>query len=217
MTEKPAYRYIVIEGNIGAGKTTLVNKLSADFNAFSILEEFEENSFLPKFYWEPARYAFPLEMSFLASRFNQLKRNILDADLFNTTVVSDYMFAKCLLFSKLNLDDDEFTLYVKLFEIINQQLIHPDLLVFLYNPVEKLKWNIANRGRPYEQNIHDTYLNSIQEGYNEYFRANSHLRIVVIDCSSIDFEMNDDHYKNIRSLICKEYTPGIHHISWLME
>lgn len=217
MTESPAYRYIVIEGNIGAGKTTLVNKLGIDFNASPILEEFEDNSFLPKFYEEPKRYAFPLEMSFLASRFNQLKKRLAETDMFQQFILSDYMFPKCLLFSKLTLDDDEYNLYLRLFEIINLQLNPPDLLVYLHNPIEKLKWNIANRGRPYEQNIKDDYLQHLSESYLDYFKANNHLRILIIDCSSIDFAKNEDHYVNLRSIICKEYKPGIHHINWLIE
>lgn len=217
MAELPSYNYIVIEGNIGAGKTSLVNRLQEDFEAQSILEEFEDNSFLPKFYAEPTRYAFPLEMSFLASRFNQLKKQLSETDLFRQTIVSDYMFAKCLLFSKLNLDEDEYALYLKLFEIINLQLRQPDLLVFLHNPVEKLQWNIANRGRKYEQQIPDDYLQKITESYHSYFRANSHLRILIMDCAAIDFAKNEDHYHNLKSMICKNYEPGIHYINWLIE
>ena len=217
MIETPAYRYIVIEGNIGAGKTTLVNKLGIDFNAAPILEEFEDNSFLPKFYEEPKRFAFPLEMSFLASRFNQLKKRLSETDMFQNIILSDYMFPKCLLFSKLTLDDDEYNLYIKLFEIINLQLNQPDLLIYLHNPIEKLKWNIANRGRPYEQNIKDDYLQQLSNSYLDYFKSNAHLRILIIDCSAIDFAKNEDHYKNLRSIICKEYTAGIHYINWLIE
>lgn len=213
----PAHPYVVIEGNIGAGKSTLATMLSRDFNARLILEEFEDNSFLPKFYEQPGRYAFPLEMSFLASRFNQLKHQLQETDLFQNAIVSDYMFAKCLLFSKVNLDEDEYELYGKLFEIIHQQLRQPDLLVYLHHPLEKLKWNILNRGRPYELRITDEYLAHLWESYQEYFQANQHLRILVIDCASIDFVSNTDHYENIRALICKSYEPGIHYINWLIE
>jgi deoxyguanosine kinase len=130
----PAHSFIAIEGNIGAGKTSLAQKLSADFNTRLILEEFEDNSFLPKFYEDAKRFAFPLEMSFLASRFNQLKKQLLETDLFQQQIISDYMFAKCVLFSKINLDDDEYDLYLKLFDIINLQIRQPDLLVYLHNP-----------------------------------------------------------------------------------
>jgi deoxyguanosine kinase len=217
MEHTPSYSYIAIEGNIGAGKTSLAQKLSADFNAKLILEEFEDNSFLPKFYKEGRRYAFPLEMSFLASRFNQLKKQLLEKDLFQQTIVSDYIFPKSLLFSKVNLDEDEYDLYVKLFDIINLQLPQPDLLVYLHNPIEKLKWNIANRGRVYEQQISDEYLQQLSESYQQYLLANQHLRVLMIDCSSLDFVANPDHYENMKALICKEYAPGIHHIKWLME
>jgi deoxyadenosine/deoxycytidine kinase len=213
---QPAHSYIVIEGNIGAGKTSLAQQLSVDFHAQLILEEFEDNSFLPKFYEEPRRFAFPLEMSFLAARFNQLKKKLVETDLFQQYIVSDYMFPKCLLFSKVNLDDDEYGLYIKLFEIINMQVRQPDLLVYLHNPVEKLQWNISNRGRAYEQKIADEYLQRLHEGYMQYLNANAHLRILIVDCSSLDFVNNADHYHNIKSIICKNYEPGIHKINWLM-
>ena len=211
MAISPVYSFIAIEGNIGAGKTSLAQKLSTDFNAKLILEEFEDNSFLPKFYEDARRYAFPLEMSFLAARFNQLKKQLLEH------TVSDYIFPKCMLFSKVNLDEDEYDLYVKLFDIINQQLPQPELLVYLHNPIEKLQWNIANRGRVYEQHIEDSYLQQLSDAYLQYLHSNEHLRILLIDCSSLDFVNNADHYANVKALICKEYKPGIHHINWLME
>jgi len=213
----PAYSFIAIEGNIGAGKSSLAQMLGADFNAKLILEEFEDNSFLPKFYEDAKRYAFPLEMSFLASRFNQLKIRLLEQDLFRQYTISDYVFAKCMLFSQVNLSDDEFNLYVKLFDIINHQLPQPELLVFLHNPIEKLQWNIINRGRAYEQKITDDYLHQIGDAYQQYLQVNQHLRILIIDCSNLDFVNNKDHYQNIKSLICKQYKPGIHHINWLMD
>lgn len=216
MEVTPAYSYIAIEGNIGAGKTSLAQKLSTDFNAKLILEEFEDNSFLPKFYNDASRFAFPLEMSFLASRFNQLKKQLIERDMFQQFIISDYIFAKCMLFSKITLDEDEYDLYLKLFEIINMQIRQPDLLVYLHNPIEKLQWNIANRGRAYEQQIKDEYLQSLSEAYLQYLNANKHLRILLIDCSSLDFVNNADHYNNIKAIICKEYTPGIHQVNWLM-
>ena len=182
-----------------------------------ILEEFEDNSFLPKFYNDASRFAFPLEMSFLAARFNQLKKQLLEPDLFQQYLVSDYIFAKCLLFSKINLDDDEYDLYLRLFEIINQQIRQPDLLVYLHNPIEKLQWNILNRGRSYEQKIEDEYLQSLSDAYLHYLHQNIHLRILLVDCSSIDFVVNTNHYQSLVNLICKEYTPGIHHVSFLAE
>jgi deoxyguanosine kinase len=215
MIIKPAHEFIAIEGNIGAGKTSLANKLSMDFGAKLILEEFEDNSFLPKFYKDTRRFAFPLEMSFLAARFNQLKRQLLERDLFQEHLVSDYIFAKCLLFSKINLDDDEYDLYVKLFEIINLQIRQPDLLVYLHNPVSKLQWNILNRGRKYEQDIAEDYLKQLNEAYLSFLHTNTHLRILLVDCSSIDFVKQEYHYQSLMELIAKKYSPGIHHISFL--
>jgi deoxyadenosine/deoxycytidine kinase len=215
MAVKPVYEFIAIEGNIGAGKTSLATMLSKEFNAKLILEEFEDNSFLPKFYNDARRFAFPLEMSFLAARFNQLKKQLLEPDLFQQYLVSDYIFAKCLLFSKINLDDDEYDLYLRLFEIINQQMRQPDLLVYLHNPIEKLQWNILNRGRSYEQKIEDEYLQSLSDAYLQYLHQNTHLRILLVDCSSIDFVNNIEHYQSLVNLICKEYAPGIHHVSFL--
>lgn len=217
MALKPAYDFIAIEGNIGAGKTSLATMLSQEFNTRLVLEEFEDNSFLPKFYNDAQRYAFPLEMSFLAARFNQLKKQLIEPDMFQQQIISDYIFAKCMLFSKINLVDDEFDLYLRLFDIINAQIRQPDLLVYLHNPVEKLQWNILNRGRSYEQKITDEYLQSLSDAYWQYLNANTHLRILIVDCSSIDFVNNCTHYQSLLSLICKEYTPGLHHINFLTE
>jgi deoxyadenosine/deoxycytidine kinase len=217
MALKPAYDFIAIEGNIGAGKTSLATMLSQEFNARLVLEEFEDNSFLPKFYNDAQRYAFPLEMSFLAARFNQLKKQLIEPDMFQQHIISDYIFAKCMLFSKVNLVDDEFDLYLRLFDIINAQIRQPDLLVYLHNPVEKLQWNILNRGRSYEQKIADEYLQSLSDAYWQYLHTNTHLRILIVDCTAIDFVNNTTHYQSLLSLICKEYTPGLHHVNFLTE
>jgi deoxyadenosine/deoxycytidine kinase len=216
MTHVPAHPFIAIEGNIGAGKTSLALKLSEDFKSKIILEEFEENAFLPKFYEEPRRYAFTLEMSFLAARFNQLKSQLLDTDLFVPYIVSDYIFAKCLLFSRITLDDDEFQLYQKLFDIINLQIRQPDLLVYLHNPVEKLKWNIANRGRKYESHIEEDYLKKLTDAYLNYIHSGILSRVLIVDCSSIDFVNNAEHYDNLKQQICKPYQPGVHLLNWLV-
>src|SRR5678816_1188809 len=159
------YHFITIEGNIGAGKTTLAHLLSKHYNARLVLEEFADNPFLPKFYENPAQYAFPLELFFMAERYKQLKDLIQTRDLFHSITISDYLFTKCLLFAKVNLSEDEFRLYQRLFEIIHQQLIQPDLLIYLHAPVTKLQTNIKKRNRSYEQNIPDEYLFKIQETY----------------------------------------------------
>jgi len=209
----PAYQYIAVEGNIGAGKTSLTKKLAADFNAKMILEEVDDNSFLPKFYEDRKRYSFALEMSFLASRFHQLKDKLTERDMFQQFVISDYVFAKSFLFSRITLEDDEYDLYIRLFEIINSQMKQPDLLVYLHSPIEKLKWNITNRGRAFEQNITDEYLQSLNDAYIQFINSYRHLRILMIDCSTLDFVNNEEHYLGIKSLICKEYAPGIHQVS----
>lgn len=207
------YQFIAIEGNIGAGKSTLAQFLSADWNAQIILEEFEDNSFLPKFYVDARRFAFPLEMSFLAARFNQLKNQLSSQDLFKQLTISDYIFAKCLLFSKVNLDEDEYELYNKLFHIIHSQLPKPDLLVYLHCPIEKLQWNIANRGRSYEQHIRDEYLQNLQQTYFDYLQTQTELRILIIDCTQVDFVKNKSHYEQIKDLLKKNYPMGITQVS----
>src|SRR3954462_10806348 len=159
------YNFVTIEGNIGAGKTTLTHLLSKHFNARLILEEFADNPFLSKFYENPGQYAFPLELFFMAERYKQLKELLHTTDLFQSVTVSDYLFTKCLLFAKVNLSMEEFRLYQKLFDIIHQQLLQPDLLIYLHAPVQKLQQNIRKRNRPYEQEISDEYLFNIQETY----------------------------------------------------
>src|SRR6478736_6265273 len=152
------YHFITIEGNIGAGKTTLAHLLSKHYNARLVLEEFADNPFLPKFYENPSQYAFPLELFFMAERYKQLKDLLQTKDMFQNITISDYLFTKCLLFAKVNLPEEEFLLYQKLFDIINPQLIQPDLLIYLHAPVNKLKENIKKRNRSYEQNIDPGYL-----------------------------------------------------------
>lgn len=206
------YDYIAIEGTIGAGKTSLAGMLSAEFNARLILEQFEDNDFLPKFYKDPSKYAFPLELSFLASRFQQLKNELSVNDLFKSFTISDYFINKSLIFARQTLQDDEYALYAKLFNIINLSLPKPDLLVYLYLSVARLKSNIVKRGRPYEQDIEHSYLSKIQGGYFDYIRQQSDSRILIIDTNEIDFVNNADHYQLIKSIILAERQPGIHTI-----
>src|SRR5579872_6322191 len=157
------YHFIAIEGNIGAGKTTLAHMLARHFNARLILEQFADNPFLSKFYENPGQYAFPLELFFMAERYKQLKDLVYTADLFQSVTISDYLFTKCLLFAKVNLPEQEFRLYQKLFEIIHTQLVQPDILIYLHAPVSRLQQNIRRRNRSYEQAIPDEYLFNIQE------------------------------------------------------
>ncbi len=206
------YNYIAIEGTIGAGKTSLAQMLSADLNARLILEQFEENDFLPKFYKDPDKYAFPLELSFLASRFQQLKTELSVTDLFKNTIISDYFINKSLIFSKATLPEDEFNLYSKLFSIINLSLPSPDLVVYLYASVNRLKSNIILRGRSYEQEIEHSYLQRIQDGYFEHLRKLNDMRILIVDTNRLDFVNNKEHYDWMKDIMLKHYEFGIHTI-----
>jgi deoxyguanosine kinase len=206
------YHYITIEGNIGAGKTTLANLLSKRLNARLILEEFADNPFLPKFYENPKQYAFPLELFFMAERFKQLKDMLQTKDMFQTVTVSDYLFTKCLLFAKVNLPDEEFRLYQKLFDIILQQLVFPDILIYLHSPVQRLQENIKKRNREYEQRIPDDYLFSIQETYTSYIKQHN-IKTLFVDASNADFINNEKHMQAILDALDKEYENGQHYIA----
>ncbi len=188
------YRYIAIEGNIGAGKTSLATKIAADFNSKLVLERFKENPFLPKFYKEPDRFAFPLEMSFLADRYQQLLDDLTQYDLFKENVIGDYDGYKSLIFAKITLQEEEFTLYKKLFHLMHKELPNPDLYVYLYQNTERLLENIKNRGRDFEQEIEASYLQKINNGYIEYIKGQYSDRIKIIDISEMDFVNNRKDY-----------------------
>jgi len=206
------YHFITIEGNIGAGKTTLAHLLSRHYNARLILEEFADNPFLPKFYESPDLYAFPLELFFMAERFKQLKELLQQKDLFQQLTISDYLFTKCLLFAKVTLPEDEFRLYQRLFDIIHQQLIQPDLLIYLHAPVSKLQANIKKRNRAYEQNISDEYLFNIQETYTNYIRQHN-VKTLFVDATHADFLRNENHLKVITDALNHDYDDGQHYVS----
>jgi deoxyadenosine/deoxycytidine kinase len=206
------YNFITIEGNIGAGKTTLAHLLSKHFNARLILEQFADNPFLPKFYENPSQYAFPLELFFMAERFKQLKDLLQQKDMFQSLTISDYLFTKCLLFAKVNLPEDEFRLYQRLFEIIHQQLVQPDLLIYLHSPVNKLQANIRKRNRSYEQKIPDQYLFNIQETYTNYIRQHN-IKTLFIDASNADFLGNDKHLKAVLDALEHDYEEGQHYLN----
>ena len=206
------YHFITIEGNIGAGKTTLSHLLSRHFNARLVLEEFADNPFLPKFYENPKLYAFPLELFFMAERYKQLKDLIQQKDLFQNVTISDYLFTKCLLFAKVNLPDDEFRLYQRLFEIIHQQLLQPDLLIYLHTPVSRLQKNIKKRNRAYEQNIPDEYLFNIQQTYTHYIKEHN-IKTLFIDASNADFLGNEKHLKVVIDALENDYEQGQHYLT----
>lgn len=206
------YSFITVEGNIGAGKTTLSHLLAEHFNARLILEQFADNPFLPKFYENPKQYAFPLELFFMAERFKQLKDLLQQQDLFQSVTLSDYLFTKCLLFAKVNLPADEFNLYQRLFDIIHQQLIQPDILIYLHAPVTRLQQNIRKRGRSYEQGIPDDYLFSIQETYTHYIKQHN-LKTIFVDASNADFLGNETHLQTIIDALEKDYEVGQHYLT----
>ena len=188
------YNYIAIEGNIGAGKTSLANKIAYDFNAKLILERFADNAFLPKFYKEPERYAFTLEMSFLADRYQQISDDLSQLDLFKDFMVSDYDVNKSLIFSKVTLPEDEFRLYRKLFYQVYKDIAKPDLYVYLYQNTERLQANIKKRGRKYESDIKDEYLEQLNSGYLEFLKSQTELNVKIIDISDRDFVKNRKDY-----------------------
>ena len=206
------HHFITIEGNIGAGKTTLANLLAEKLNARLILEEFAENPFLPKFYENPQHFAFPLELFFMAERYKQLKEMVHTKELFQTVTVSDYLFTKCLLFAKVNLPEEEFRLYQKLFDIIHQQLVFPDILIYLHAPVNKLQQNIKKRNRTFEQSISDEYLFNIQETYTNYIKQHK-IKTLFIDASNADFVNNESHRKVIIDALNNDYEDGQHYFT----
>ncbi|MEP6674550.1 MAG: deoxynucleoside kinase [Ferruginibacter sp.] len=206
------YSFITIEGNIGAGKTTLAHLLSKHFNARLILEEFADNPFLPKFYESPEQYAFPLELFFMAERYKQLKDLLQTKDMFQNITISDYLFTKCLLFAKINLGDEEFRLYQKLFDIINPQIVQPDILIYLHAPVSRLKDNIKKRNRDYEQNISNEYLFTLQETYTQYIKQHN-IKALFVDASNADFLGNEEHLNVIINALDKDYEAGQHYLT----
>lgn len=206
------YHFVTIEGNIGAGKTTLSHLLARHYNARLILEEFADNPFLPKFYENPNQYAFPVELFFMAERFKQLKDLLHQKDLFQQVTISDYLFTKCLLFAKINLPEDEFRLYQRLFEILQQQVIMPELLIYLHAPVNKLQENIRKRNRSYEQKIPDDYLFNIQQTYTHYIRQHN-VKTIFVDASNADFLGNPKHLQTIIEALEKDYDDGQHFLA----
>jgi 2-amino-4-hydroxy-6-hydroxymethyldihydropteridine diphosphokinase len=198
------YNFLAIEGNIGAGKTSLATKIAHDFNAKLILERFADNPFLPKFYKEPERYAFTLEMSFLADRYQQISDDLAQFDLFKEFIISDYNVFKSLIFSKITLPEDEFKLYRKLFYQVYKDVAKPDLYVYLYQNTERLQENIKKRGRDFEQDIENDYLEKINSGYLEFLKNQTELNVKIIDISDKDFVKNREDYLWVLDAICEE-------------
>jgi len=204
---KIRYNYVVIEGNIGAGKTTLARRIADQFNAHLILEHFADNPFLPKFYNDPEKYSFPLELSFLASRYKQLKEELVPQDLFKSFTVADYYFMKSLVFGASTLTGDEYNLYRQIFYIIYGSLPKPDIYVYLHLNPERLLQNIERRGRNYEQSITKEYLQKIQNSYFSFFKQNPENKYLVIDVNDIDFVANENHYSKVIDTIFFDHYP----------
>lgn len=204
-------RYLVIEGNIGAGKTCLCKKIADKHQAKIILEQYEDNPFLPKFYQDPKRYAFPLELSFLADRYNQLKTKLDNFDLFSELLIADYFFMKSLIFASETLLDDEYKLYRQLFNIIYNSVPKPDLYVYLHRNIENLKLNIKQRGREYEQDISEDYLKKIEKGYFSFFyQQQQNIKILICDVNNIDFINDDNSFRELENAIFNvKYDYGI--------
>lgn len=206
-------RFLVIEGNIGAGKTSLVLRLCEDFNAKPVLEQFADNPFLPKFYQDKERYSFPLELSFLADRYNQIKNELLQPELFRSMLISDYYFYKSAIFAANTLKTDEYRLFRRIFNIVFDSLPSPDLYVFLHLTPDNLIRNIHKRGREYEQQIDPQYLEHIQRGYFEYFRQTTNFPVLIIDTNQIDFVNNPEDYDLLKKAIFEnDYKTGINRL-----
>lgn len=202
--------YLVIEGNIGAGKTTLAQMISKRYDAKLVLEQFADNPFLPKFYENQEQYSFPLEMAFLAERYNQLNREISHFDLFSPFTVSDYFFMKSLIFAQNTLQRDEYNLYRQFFNIIYDKMHKPDLYVYLHKEPELLLKNIAQRGRTYETNITKEYLEKITAGYFTYFRQQREFPVLIVDSNGIDFVKSTEDFEKLAETIFNEtYSKGV--------
>ncbi len=201
---KNEYNYIVIEGNIGAGKTSLASMIAADYNARLITERFADNPFLPRFYQDPDKYSFPLELSFLAERYRQLREELTSPDLFSSFSISDYYFMKSLIFASSTLGSDEYTLYRQIFNIVYSSVPRPDLYVYLHADTARLLENISKRGREYEKSITGDYLKSIQDGYFNFFRQNPDMRYLVLDITHIDFVNSERDYEVVKEKIFSE-------------
>ena len=207
--------FIVIEGNIGAGKTSLSKKIAEEYNAKIVLEQFAENPFLPKFYKEPDKYSFQLETSFLIDRYNQLEKELKNYDLFKTFLISDYFFSKSLIFAKNTLQNDDYQLYRRIFNIIYTSLPKPDIYVYLHVETSKLIENIHKRGRSYEQEINQDYLNKIQKAYFDYFKQQQNFTFLIIDTNNIDFVKNNNDFNKLKEVIFnKQYKKGINRIKF---
>lgn len=206
-------QFLVIEGNIGSGKTTLAKMLADELNAKLILEQFADNPFLPKFYKDQERYSFPLELSFLADRYKQIKKEVLNRDLFHPLVLADYYFSKTAIFAQNTLKPDEYHLFRQIFDMVSDTIPKPDLYVYLHAETQNLLKNIKKRGREYEQEISAEYLDNIREGYFSYFRGINSFPVLIIDVNNIDFVEKKNHFQQLKNVLLKsDYKLGINRL-----
>ncbi len=203
------YNFIAIEGNIGVGKTTLCRRLAGRYGCKLILEQFTDNPFLPFFYLEPERYAFPVELFFMTERHKQLLEHYAEPDLFQSCAVADYFFVKTLLFAKNNLSEEEFRLFQRLFGVLNSTFPKPDLLLYLHRPVDVLLRQIHKRGRDIERNISPAYLEDIQNAYLDYLKTETQVPVVILELGQADFEHNDTVLEAIVGLLGEEHPKGV--------
>ena len=212
-SESLAYPYIVIEGNIGVGKTTFCRKLQEKYDARLILEQFSENPFLPYFYENPERHAFSVELFFMTERHRQLQEELIQGDLFNQQIISDYIFIKTLLFAKNNLNEEEYRLFNRLFHVLNAHFKKPDLVVYLHRPVPNLLHQIKKRGRSFEMEINATYLENIQKAYFDFFKMDPEYPILVVGIDDLDFEKDNHAFELLNKLLLQNYEPKVHYIN----
>jgi len=216
-TEKLPYPYLVIEGNIGSGKTTLCHQFQEKYGARLILEQFSDNPFLPLFYENPERHAFSVELFFMTERHRQLQEELIPGNLFDPCIISDYVFPKTLLFARNNLQAEEYRLFQRLFQVLNAHFRKPDLLIYLHRPIEVLLSQIAKRGRTYEREIRQDYLLEIQQAYIDFFRVGLDYPVVVAGLGSLDFERNSAVFDQLDSLLHEHFTPGLHYRDLLLQ
>ncbi|MBK6994170.1 MAG: deoxynucleoside kinase [Lewinellaceae bacterium] len=206
---KANYNFIAIEGNIGAGKTTLCHQLAERFGCALVLEQFTDNPFLPPFYEQPERYAFPVELFFMTERHKQLLEHFSQPDLFRSFTVADYFFVKTLLFAKNNLSEAEFRLFQRLFSVLNATFPKPDLLLYLHRPVEVLLKQIKGRGRNIEQNISPDYLMEIQDAYFDYLKTETETPVLILELGDVDFQHDMNAFEAIAQIMSAEHNPGM--------
>jgi len=204
------YRYVCIEGNIGSGKSSFCQMIGNEYNCKVILEEFDENPFLPFFYKDQEKYAFAVELFFMTERHKQLEKALISQDLFHEFSISDYTFVKNLLFARKNLNERELRIYNKIFQVLNNDVPKPDIIVYFHRNVEILLQQIAQRGRSFESNITAEYLTKIQNSYFEYFRNILSFPVLIIDLNTIDFVNDPKQFEEVKNLITRKYLPGVH-------